>query len=436
MKRKNIKKINRLDIYSKLLKEGFKLDTLLSLTDNQLYTLSSKILNEVETTQTQTQKYKLDVPSEVKGFKEKVTDQTLNLNPENIEIVDDTAVVTTDMNEDEELTPNNEPEINFEKGGKEVTLLGSGEANEEDLGEEIMDMGAGDFDDPNTQTYNFTSQGPEDGEEGLNEFAPQPNYSFRNPESKGFQSDGPRGNSGGLYEDDEFYESLEKVQKDNAGMDTDQDAPQEGPDNNSNADDGMGMFETITKKELMEKFASKAQQKYMFANKPKAAKKLASKMTKGDYKKLPEYVSGDEPIDESLVENWIMGLVEKYERPSMTKSQLLDTLNEIVMMDAPTTAPTKPGIDTPTKPKKPGRKNPYLPKHKPKPKAMDNDVEDAKYELPSWLDFDSLFTDNANSPTTVPTKPGIDTPTKPKKPGRKNPYLPKHKPKPKAIGNE
>ena len=41
---------------------------------------------------------------------------------------------------------------------------------------------------------------------------------------------------------------------------------------------------------LPEKFASKAQQGYMFATNPDAAKKLASKMTKKDYENLPDKV--------------------------------------------------------------------------------------------------------------------------------------------------
>ena len=41
---------------------------------------------------------------------------------------------------------------------------------------------------------------------------------------------------------------------------------------------------------LPEKFASKAQQGYMFATNPDAAKKLASKMTKKDYEDLPDKV--------------------------------------------------------------------------------------------------------------------------------------------------
>ena len=50
---------------------------------------------------------------------------------------------------------------------------------------------------------------------------------------------------------------------------------------------------------LGEKFASKAQQRYMFANEPKAAMKLASKMTTQDYKELPDKVDEDN-IDEDL----------------------------------------------------------------------------------------------------------------------------------------
>ena len=41
---------------------------------------------------------------------------------------------------------------------------------------------------------------------------------------------------------------------------------------------------------LSEKFASKAQQGYMFATDKEAAEKLASKMTKKDYENLPDKV--------------------------------------------------------------------------------------------------------------------------------------------------
>ncbi len=47
--------------------------------------------------------------------------------------------------------------------------------------------------------------------------------------------------------------------------------------------------------ELQEKFASKAQQRFLYSQKPKVAKKLASKMTKKDYKELPNKVEEDFP---------------------------------------------------------------------------------------------------------------------------------------------
>ena len=54
---------------------------------------------------------------------------------------------------------------------------------------------------------------------------------------------------------------------------------------------------------LVEKFASKSQQRYMFANEPEAAKKLASKMTKQDYDELPDKVDED-LLDEKGTRCW------------------------------------------------------------------------------------------------------------------------------------
>jgi len=80
----------------------------------------------------------------------------------------------------------------------------------------------------------------------------------------------------------------------------------------------------------------------------------------------------------------------------MSKEQLLQSINEIAVMDAPSPVKTPTRIKPGTKPGRPDRKSPYQPKHKPRPKAedADNDIEDAKHELPSWLDFDSLFTNH------------------------------------------
>ena len=96
-----------------------------------------------------------------------------------------------------------------------------------------------------------------------------------------------------------------------------------------------------------------------------------------------------------MVENWLLSLVEKYERPQMSKKELIKTINEMQSTLMTVTDP---------------------------------DVEDAADELPAWMDFESLFA------TGVPVKTPTKTPTKaPTKPGRKTPYQPKHKPKPKAF---
>tara|TARA_R110002051_G_scaffold314989_1_gene392830 strand:- start:1544 stop:3979 length:2436 start_codon:yes stop_codon:yes gene_type:complete len=55
----------------------------------------------------------------------------------------------------------------------------------------------------------------------------------------------------------------------------------------------------IIEEVLEEKFASKKQQRYMYANEPEAAEKLGSKMTKKDYKELPEDADELEEISSS-----------------------------------------------------------------------------------------------------------------------------------------
>ena len=75
--------------------------------------------------------------------------------------------------------------------------------------------------------------------------------------------------------------------------------------------------------EVEEKFASKAQQKYLYSVNPAAAEKLASKMTKSDYEKLPEYVNEQEAL-----ESWILGLVESKELPTITKGNFIKTIKE------------------------------------------------------------------------------------------------------------
>jgi hypothetical protein len=74
---------------------------------------------------------------------------------------------------------------------------------------------------------------------------------------------------------------------------------------------------------VQEKFASKAQQKHLYSVNPAAAEKLASKMTKSDYQKLPEYVN-----EQKMLEEWIGGLVELNEPPVITKGNFIKTIKE------------------------------------------------------------------------------------------------------------
>ena len=460
--KKNIKRFSKIDTLSKLVREGFNIDTLLKFSDKQLIQLKSKVLNEAETAVVTTltpQEASDNDGVDIENFTGEVkttADGGIELRKQQNE----------GENEEPYLDPRYpEPKTYRDAEGQEREIL------EDDLEEEIMDMGAGDFDD--TSFYNrdaggfhnsqgpmdsyystdnkgtligsgtkqnkgqysgnakyldtpsfhnpdaegFDSDGPMDSyggngwdEEGfageLNEFAPEPKYSFMNHVAKGHQSDGPLGNSGGLYEDSEedSTNSLEKM----SGYDPyagNTVGNEDGPSRNMKANDGMGMFEGhITKKDLMEKFASKAQARYFHAkaNEPGKEGKKWKTYTKEfsddtkDFDSLPEKVK-KEKNEQQIVENWLLRLVEKYERPSMTKSQFLQTLNEIAVETQDI-------------------------------QVIDNDVEDAKDELPAWLDFDSLFS-NAPSPTTkpAPTKPGVKPGVKP---GRRNPFKPKPGPNP------
>ena len=75
--------------------------------------------------------------------------------------------------------------------------------------------------------------------------------------------------------------------------------------------------------EISEDFASKAQQKYLYAVNPAAAEKLASKMTKQDYEDLPEYVN-----EQKALEDWILGLIESRQKPEITKGHFIKTIKE------------------------------------------------------------------------------------------------------------
>jgi hypothetical protein len=212
--------------------------------------------------------------------------------------------------------------------------------------------------------------------------------------------------------------------------------------------------------ELSEKFESKAQQGLFWSKCKnssgktkekwcKMAKEFSDSTTKKQYEKMPEkkHLEKNETNEdyEDFLEDSIVEMLQKHINPSMTKGDILKTINEKtkdtdgIMLSNPKkntmfskeegkemktmkksirnnteVAPTKPDTDTDTKEKDKDkdRKNPFQPKHRPKPKAKREFKEQ----------------------TTAPTKPDTDTDTdtKEKDKGRKNPFQPKHNPAPKA----
>ena len=221
--------------------------------------------------------------------------------------------------------------------------------------------------------------------------------------------------------------------------------------------DGKTTATPMQETELSEKFESKAQQGLFWAKCKnssgktkekwcKMAKEFSNSTTKKQYEKMPEKKHSEKNEDyEKYLEDSIVEMLEKHINPSMTKGDILKTINEKtkdtdgVMLSNPKkntmfskdegkemktmkkstgnnteVAPTKPDTDTDKKEKDKGkdRKNPFQPKHKPAPKAKREFKEQ----------------------TTAPTKPDTDTDTKEKDKGkdRKNPFQPKHNPAPKA----
>ena len=94
-------------------------------------------------------------------------------------------------------------------------------------------------------------------------------------------------------------------------------------DDTGNPDVEIDGTPLLREKEIEEKFASKAQQKYLYAVNPAAAEKLASKMTKKDYEDLPEKVN-----EEEMLEQWVTSLVEKNNRPEISKKNFIKTIKE------------------------------------------------------------------------------------------------------------
>ena len=94
-------------------------------------------------------------------------------------------------------------------------------------------------------------------------------------------------------------------------------------DDTGNPDVDIDGVPLLREKEIEEKFASKAQQNYLYAVNPAAAEKLASKMTKKDYENLPDKIE-----EQNLLENWVMSLVENNERATISKKNFIRTIKE------------------------------------------------------------------------------------------------------------
>jgi len=229
--------------------------------------------------------------------------------------------------------------------------------------------------------------------------------------------------------------------------------------------DGM----PTTEGEMNERFKSTAQQKFFWnkctksGNKKSKWCKWANKFQSDTKDKdLPKKLHPEKTVKvktegyEKFLEDSIVEMVDRYINPAMTKSQLINTLNEKVnksgsfMLKNPKRNSmfsqdegkemktmkrpigrmsslgedirekerVKPDTDTDTREKDKGKdkKTPYIPKRKTKPKA-----------------FKGEYSENTTAPSKPVVNPDTDTDTKEKDKGRKNPFEPKHRPKPKAF---
>ena len=225
--------------------------------------------------------------------------------------------------------------------------------------------------------------------------------------------------------------------------------------------DGM----PTTEGETNERFKSTAQQRFFWKkcdnSKDKKSKwcQLADEFQKDTKnKRLPKKLHPEKTVKvktegyEKYLEDSIVDMVDRYINPAMTKSQLINTLNEKVnksesfMLKKPKrnsmfskeegkemktmkrpigklssigegtkTAPARPDTDTDKKEKGKDRdkKTPYGPKYNPKPKAFKGEYKENEI---------------------APARPDTDTDKKEKGKDRdkKTPYGPKYNPKPKA----
>ena len=186
---------------------------------------------------------------------------------------------------------------------------------------------------------------------------------------------------------------LSKAVKQSLGDDPEQNVPEdEGPSDNMNANDGMGIFEG---KKKPVKMKTPITTLGMFEGKKKKSKynpwavctdslglegKKRDDYTEKQKEKFERCVRDVKKQNESFerkvgqIEESLVSLLKNYKKPTMSKKDLLD-LMEQGTKEAPVKTPT-------IAPTKPERKTPYQPKHKPAPKAGT--------EIPDFLKFNNL----------------------------------------------
>tara|TARA_R110002020_G_scaffold59414_7_gene162036 strand:+ start:5016 stop:6263 length:1248 start_codon:yes stop_codon:yes gene_type:complete len=403
-----MRKLNNINNIKALQEAGLSLKTILNFSEKQIEAISKKLTEDTMS----------DLTREKADALEDLEDSNAELAKINadIETAKTQAETTNEAEEVEDVDNMGNPEWEQTDNGKVKQGLLDGEEVEMD---EIIMYGG----------------------------APEPQASFNNPDAGGFQSQGPMDSynyfdgEGGVgmaneqtsdtgsvkYDlfkkykkkfyglEDEMKEDTEQIDVGDAskGEYTQTPTQQQAPDGMGDGGDpgsrGMGIesVQVIDKKTIIEVAVSKAQKNfYCFVKACRESnykdcgtgKKIidAAKDKKGnsdahinsmcstDASDLPTKTNEERELD-----NLIMNIIESYEISTFSKKDLINTIKETTeTLDAPTIAPSKPTTTPLTTPKKPGRKSPYQPKHKPKPKAEDEEIS----KLPSWLEFDSIFT--------------------------------------------
>ena len=252
----------------------------------------------------------------------------------------------------------------------------------------------------------------------------------------------------------------------------------------------------VKEQEVSEKFKSTAQQRFFWKkcdnSKDKKSKwcQLADEFQKDTKnKRLPKKLHPEKTVKvktegyEKYLEDSIVEMVDRYINPAMTKSQLINTLNEKVnksesfmlkkpkrnsmfsqdegkemktmkrpigkMFSLGEDTKEKERTKTKEKEKDKDRKNPYEPKHNPAPKAGDTKEKERTKTREKEKDKERKnpyepkhrpapkAKNEFKEQTVAPTKPATKQPTRPgikeKDPNKKNPFSPKHSPAPKAV---